>query len=99
MSASFTASQILVSKWGYDQTNVSFYKVIRCTDKTVWVRELATHNREYGAQSMSGVATPNPQEWAGEVMRRKNWGEFIRIDQDRRAHPWNGAPVPYTQYA
>lgn len=29
------AGDILVSKWGYEQTNVSFYEVVKSTPKTV----------------------------------------------------------------
>lgn len=99
MSASFTPGQILVSKWGHEQTNVTFYKVIRCTDKTVWVREIPSRCREIGALSMQGEATPDASQWAGEIMRRKNWGDFIYITPFEIARPWNGAPVSYTQYA
>ena len=28
------------SSWGYDQTNVDFYKVVRRTEKTVWLLEV-----------------------------------------------------------
>lgn len=99
MSASFTPGEILVSKWGYDQTNVTFYKVIRCTDKTVWVREIRSHERETGASTLRGQATPDTSQWAGEIMRRKNWGDRIYITPCTTARPWNGAPVAYTQYA
>ena len=30
---------IFYTSWGYDQTNVEFFKVVRCTDKSVWVQE------------------------------------------------------------
>jgi hypothetical protein len=30
--------QILYSSWGYDQTNIDFYQIVRATDKgTVWL--------------------------------------------------------------
>ena len=31
---------ILVSLWGYDQTNVDFYKVTKTTDKSVWLKPI-----------------------------------------------------------
>lgn len=31
---------ILVSAWGYDQTNIDFYKVTRATDKSVWLQPI-----------------------------------------------------------
>ena len=29
---------IYVSSWGYDQTNVEYYKVIKKTEKMIWLR-------------------------------------------------------------
>jgi hypothetical protein len=31
---------IWATSWGYDQTNVEFFQVIRETEKSVWVREI-----------------------------------------------------------
>jgi hypothetical protein len=31
---------ILVSSWGYDQTNIDFYKVVKTTDKSVWIQPI-----------------------------------------------------------
>lgn len=39
---------IFVSSWGYDQTNIDFYKVIKMTDKTVWLQEV---EKEYLKQT------------------------------------------------
>lgn len=37
-----TAGDFFVSSWGYDQTNVDFYQVVRISDtgKTVWLRHV-----------------------------------------------------------
>ena len=32
---------ILVNRWGYDQTNVDFFQVIKVTEKTVVIRQIA----------------------------------------------------------
>jgi hypothetical protein len=39
---------IFVSSWGYDQTNIDFYKVVKMTDKTVWLQEV---EKEYVKQT------------------------------------------------
>lgn len=31
---------ILYSSWGYDQTNIEFYKVVKVSEKSVWIQEL-----------------------------------------------------------
>lgn len=99
MPASFTPGQILVSKWGYDQTNISFYKVIRCTDKTVWIREIGARTLESSPGGLWGSKSPDETRWAGEIMRRKNWGNRVYVDSFEIARPWNGSPVRYSDYA
>lgn len=39
---------ILVSSWGYDQTNIDFYKVVKMTEKMVWIQEV---EKEYVKQT------------------------------------------------
>ena len=31
---------ILYSSWGYDQTNIDFYKVVKVSEFSVWIQEL-----------------------------------------------------------
>ena len=40
MNKQITAGTVLYSSWGYDQTNIDFYQVVRATDKTVWLQQL-----------------------------------------------------------
>lgn len=65
-----TVGQILESMWGYDQTNVDFYEVIKVTHATVVVRKLRTEAVEQRAH-MSSTVTPKPEDYAGEPFRRK----------------------------
>lgn len=34
--------KILVSTWGYDQTNVDFFKVVRETPSSVWLQRIGS---------------------------------------------------------
>jgi hypothetical protein len=40
MNKELTAGTVLYTSWGYDQTNIDFYQVVRSTDKTVWLQQL-----------------------------------------------------------
>lgn len=63
---------ILVSKWGYDQTNASWYRVERRTEKSVWLVELE-RGSYHETGFMQGMETP------GEKIRpRSRWvdGEY-----------------------
>lgn len=40
--------ELLVSSWGYDQTNVDFYAVTRVSGKRVWIRRIASDGEATG---------------------------------------------------
>lgn len=90
--------QVLYSTWGYEQTNVDFYKVVRVLPKSVEIQEIGTFKRYSGA--MVGTALPDPKGAHGEPFRRRvKPGEVVSIDGFRRAYPWDGKPRPFTEYA
>ncbi|MGG5373488.1 hypothetical protein [Enterococcus sp. AZ196] len=31
---------ILYERWGYDQTNIDFYEVVKISDKSIWLKEI-----------------------------------------------------------
>lgn len=84
---------ILVSTWGYEQTNADFFEVVEVSPKTVTVRPIASRE-DYEAESMTGSAWPIPGAFRGEPMRRRPvpelWaggGESIRITNYAYARP------------
>lgn len=54
--AGFIVGDILYSSWGYDQTNIDFYQVVKVTEKTITVKEIS-YKSEYDS-SMSGYKVP-----------------------------------------
>lgn len=78
---------VLVSSWGYDQTNVDFYVVIDATSKTVTVQELRS-------EVIDGErVVPVPGSENGPVMRRRiircSDRPSVKID-GALAYPWTG---------
>lgn len=61
-------NDILVSKWGYEQTNVDFYKILKVTKATVIVQKL--EKLEKNDNNMSGLAKPI-NKVKGQPFRRK----------------------------
>jgi len=47
---------ILYSSWGYDQTNIDYYMVTRCTAKSAWIVPMKAHEEPSGF--MCGHSTP-----------------------------------------
>lgn len=93
---------ILVSSWGYDQTNVNFYVVIEMTPKMVKMLPLKRISRqEDGHCSMSGTTTAAQEaDFRAEIVKRKigsdNW---IKIESYQYAHLWDGKKEYESWYA
>jgi hypothetical protein len=114
MSTQYEVGSIVDSSWGYDQTNVDFYRIEKRTGSTVWLIPL-TCRRVDGA-GLTGTATPGDPKAVGEYeigSKGYRWnGKPIRRTLKYRngqpvgfsikhgwASAWNGAPVNWTAYA
>jgi hypothetical protein len=51
----FEVGTIIYNSWGYEQTNVSFYQVVKMTKKRITVREVS-QSREEGSTYSHGMA-------------------------------------------
>lgn len=89
---------VLVSTWGYEQTNVDFYQVTRVVSPTmVEVRAIGyTVTREDGW--MCGKAVPLLDKFTGEPTRhRVTWGDHVKVGH-HHARIWEGRPVSWSAY-
>ncbi|CAM2070241.1 hypothetical protein SCOR_33000 [Sulfidibacter corallicola] len=93
---------ILVSKWGYDQTNVTFYSVLKRTPKMVTLQELETNQTECEPGKFSAKVKPG-KPLNEKPIRRKvlvRFGEeVVRIGERQFARPWNWRAQRETSYA
>lgn len=89
---------VLVSQYGYEQTNTDFWAVVGIVGKnTVEVRKcgaLVTKN-----EGDRGYMIPNVDAVSGETLRRRADARgYVKIDDVRRAHLWEGRPVYWSSY-
>lgn len=91
-----TIGTIFYSSWGYDQTNVSFYEVVRLTGAGVEVKKL--HKSRTGGGPTGYQVTPEPgnyvEGWT-KVCRLQNSGykeAAIKISESEYAWKWDGKP-------
>lgn len=68
---------ILVSSWGYDQTNIDFFQIIARTEATVTVREIANESLDTG--NMTGQRKPKPNQFIGEASRRRIGPGYVMV--------------------
>ena len=92
---------IFVSSWGYDQTNIDFYKVLSVKNKTAVLTEIG-QKRNYTGH-MNGECVPDPT-----VVGRKLLTKRIQSYQDRpyfkiasyaSAYPWDGKVEHFSEWA
>jgi hypothetical protein len=83
--------------WGYDQTNIDYYQVVRMSKSgtTVWLRRLCTAVTETSAQA--NKVAPLPDTFYGnEILQRRlrfTYGEWhVSIASYASASLWNMAP-------
>ncbi len=92
---------ILVSHWGYDQTNVDFYYVIKKTGLGVSLIPMGEKIVEY--KDMSGRVVPGEPNFTAKPINRKikkyTGGVYVRINSFSYARKWNGQPEYFTSYA
>ncbi|ANG86368.1 hypothetical protein [Microbacterium aurantiacum] len=100
--APLTVGAILVSRWGYDQTNVDYYEVVSATPKTVTLRAIRSRVTGDAGFTAEHVA-PVPGEYTGEAFRRKvhHYSDrpTVAINSCASAYPWNGNDDLATHYA
>jgi hypothetical protein len=87
---------ILVSTWGYDQTNVDFYEIVALKRKQVVLCRIHAKAKETGRDY--GICVPLPGAYVGEPFRRLATRYGVGIDKVRTARLWNtrrvaGVPV------
>lgn len=106
MTNPYEIGDILVSCWGYDQTNVDYYQVVRKTEKSIWIMPIGSRIKEEGF--MCGHAMP-----VKDAFIEKNWlrfpegGKQCRVSSDGWvtirggicAHRWDGQPNYVSWYA
>jgi hypothetical protein len=91
---------VLVSSWGYDQTNIDYYQVTRVPGTaTVEIRQIAkSSSGENGF--MTADCTAARDNFIGEPMvKRANSENSVRIASYAHAHPWDGKADRYSWYA
>ena len=100
---SLKVGDIMVDSWGYDQTNVDFYKVKRLVGKSmvelIGIRS-AHVDDSYEAHGMACKVIPLPDHEYGEPFKKKaNSRNRISMTSYSSAVLWDGKPEYKSWYA
>ncbi|MDE2344392.1 MAG: hypothetical protein KGL63_13575 [Betaproteobacteria bacterium] len=91
-TSGLVVGDILVSSWGYDQTNIDYYQVTAIHGKnSVTIRPIAAASKDTGY--MTGESVPQSGAFIGEPMRKMARDGRVRITSFSSARKWNTATV------
>lgn len=102
---SLRVGAILYSSWGYDQTNVDFYRVEKIAGAFVTLQEIGQTEASDGELSLTGRVVPaDPAAPIGDPFRRKiltdaGSGTVAKIKSYAFAYLWDGHPRRVSHYA
>lgn len=92
---------ILVCSWGYDQTNVDFYYVVKKTGLGVSIIPMSSKIQEYNHDR--GTVIPGEPNYGQKPMNRKikkySGGLYVKINSFSTARKWDGRPQYFSTYA
>jgi hypothetical protein len=101
--SSFAPGAILASSWGYDQTNVDFYRVEKIKGDWITLQEIAASDASADSDlAMTGRVVPAvPHAPKGEPFRRKlrTGSQCVKISSYEFASAWDGTPQRVSWYA
>ena len=90
---------ILVSSWGYEQTNIDYYQVTKLVGKaSVEITPIGQRRKE--TAFMQGTCVPVPGDFTGEPLRKRVQGsDYVKITSYSYAWKWDGKPRHWSSYA
>jgi len=94
---SIKEGSILCSSWGYEQTNIDFYKVVERKNNTIKLVEIE-QVRTYSGD-MQGNCTPEPSQTKGEPFtKRINKFGGVNLASYKYCSLWDGRPMSWSSY-
>jgi hypothetical protein len=100
----YVPGAILEYSWGYDQTNIDYYKVLKRTGQFVTVVEVGKVKTQSPQNFMVGTCVPQPDNVIGKPFRRKvhvhqGVETGISIESYGWCKLWDGEPSSWSAYA
>lgn len=105
MNSDYEAGTILDYHWGYEQTNVEFFKVLKRKGDWVTVQKMTAIETHDSPTSMTGRVIPGELDASETPLRRKilryRDGSPVGIrfaNYAACAQPWDGSPKRVSHY-
>jgi hypothetical protein len=88
---------VLYASWGYDQTNIDFYQVVRISNASVWLRPMNQKVKQVGF--MSEEVVPNEVINGKPFVARWNAHGYAKVGYAQFAQAYDGRPKYQSHYA
>lgn len=100
----YKIGDIFYNSWGYDQTNIDFFEVVKISAKKVWIREIKGKLTQYTGNGMAGFTIARPGEYASEKVYIASIGFYgltAKLDHSRTQYlsKWDGKELYCSWYA
>jgi hypothetical protein len=93
----FVVGDIVSNSWGYDQTNVDFYRVTRISPSYVWLQPIGGNCDQNGFMSGRTVADPS-HDLNKPVEMHRATGNYVSM-KFGSGSKWDGKPLYESWYA
>lgn len=91
---------ILYSSWGYEQTNIDFFKVISRKGMNIVMQQIGSKLVNYNGIQMSGQKIADESVLKGEPMNKRiNKFGTITLNSFSFCGVWDGQPKSFSNYA
>jgi hypothetical protein len=94
---------IFYNSWGYEQTNIDFYQVVKTTAKTITIQKIKGTSNDYNAHQMSGSKIAVKDAFCGDELIRKTPylfnGHWCISFEFGAGSQWDGTPMSFSCYA
>ena len=101
----YAPGRIIEAHWGYDQTNVDFYRIVKRSGDWLTIEPIPSIEADYNAERMTGHVVPDECRPAtGKTFRRKihhyaGHPRGIMVNSFTSADLWDGRPGSFSDYA
>tara|TARA_R100000544_G_C2187721_1_gene40065 strand:+ start:35 stop:613 length:579 start_codon:yes stop_codon:yes gene_type:complete len=86
----YKVGDILVSSWGYDQTNIDYYQVIEKTAKMATIQKIASESVETHCGGAYESVMPKKDNFIGKPVKKRIGTYGITLTSYATARLWDG---------
>ena len=93
----YKVGDVLVSLWGYDQTNIDFYQIVKKTKSMIVIHKIGKEflDTKYASEDL---VMPVKDYFIGKEMKKKVGPYGVTLNTYANASLWDGQPQYQTAY-